>query len=160
MERCLDYIDEELHWGIDRFSRILLCNKIELLLNYCLRFYARQFILRHDIISEDIAKVTEKIDIYLRSGRAAATGLPGAQLVAQWAGHSEAYTSDMLHAETGHTTEEYVQKRRFEMAKQMLIGTESKVSEIAATLGFPSTPAFTMLFEKCTGCTPNEYRSH
>ena len=63
VERCLDYIDEELHWGIDRFSRILLCNKIELLLNYCLRFYARQFILRHDIISEDIAKVTEKIDI-------------------------------------------------------------------------------------------------
>lgn len=160
VERCLDYIDEELHWGIDRFSRILLCNKIELLLNYCLRFYARQFILRHDIISEDIAKVTEKIDIYLRSGRAAATGLPGAQLVAQWAGHSQAYTSDMLHAETGHTTEEYVQKRRFEMAKQMLIGTESKVSEIAATLGFPSTPAFTMLFEKCTGCTPNEYRNH
>ena len=159
VERCMDYIDEELHWGIDRFSRTLLCNKIELLLNYCLRFYTRQFILRHDICQEETRKLTDRIDNYLNSGRTAAEGLPTAALVARWAGHSKAYTADMLQAETGFATDDYVQKRRFDVAKQLLIGTAMPAGEIALRLGFPSEEAFAMLFERYAGCTPAAYRN-
>lgn len=159
-ERCIDFIDEELHWGIDRFSHTLLCNKIELLLNYCLRYYSRQFTLRHDMSLDDIRRLTRKLDEYLCSGRAATEGLPSPALVAQWAGHSEAYTQDMLRAETGHTTAEYVEKRRLDVAKQMLIGTATAISEIAARLAFPSAAAFSRLFERCAGCSPTDYRRH
>ncbi len=159
-ERCIDFIDEELHWGIDYFSHTLLCNKIELLLNYCLRYYSRQFTLRHDVSLDDITRLTRKLDEYLRSGRAAACGLPSPALVAQWAGHSEAYTSDMLRAETGHTTAEYIDKRRIDVAKQMLIGTATAIGEVAAILAFPSAAAFCRVFERCAGCSPAHYRRH
>lgn len=158
LERCIDFIDEELRWGIDRFSHTLLCNKIELLLNYCLRYYARQFILRHDMSLDDIQRLTARLDEYLLSGRAATEGLPRPALVAQWAGHSKAYTQDMLRTETGHTTAEYVERRRLDVAKQMLIGTATAISEIAAKLGYPSAAAFSRLFERCAGCSPTDYR--
>lgn len=158
VEQCFDYIDEELHWGVDRFSCSLLCNKIELLLNYCLRFYTRQFTLRHDMSRDIIDDVTRRIDEYLRSGRAAAGGLPREELVSRWAGHSEAYTSDMLRIETGFATADYVAMRRMAVAKQMLIGTERPVGEISATLGFSCETGFRRLFTRFAGCTPTEYR--
>lgn len=160
LERCIDFIDEELRWGIDRFSHTLLCNKIELLLNYCLRYYARQFTLRHDMSLDDIQRLTARLDEYLLSGRAATEGLPRPALVAQWADHSKAYTQDMLRTETGHTTAEYIEKRRIDVAKQMLIGTSATVGEIAAKLGYPSAAAFSRLFGRCAGCTPADYRRH
>lgn len=41
---CLKIIRMELEYGVDRHSKTLLVNHIELLLNYCMRFYERQFI--------------------------------------------------------------------------------------------------------------------
>jgi len=43
---CLSAIREELGHNVDRMSRRLLVTQIELLLDYCLRFYERQFITR------------------------------------------------------------------------------------------------------------------
>ena len=159
-ERCIDFIDEELRWGIDRFSHTLLCNKIELLLNYCLRYYARQFILRHDMSLDDIQRLTARLDEYLLSGRAVTEGLPRPALVAQLAGYSKAYTQDVLRSLNANTAAEYVEKRRLDVAKQMLIGTPAPVGEIAAKLGYPSAAAFSRLFERCAGCSPADYRRH
>lgn len=159
LERCTDFIDEELHWGIDRFSRTLLCNKIELLLNYCLRFYERQFILRHDINHDTISKISERIDNYLLSGCAATKGLPRPDAVAAWAGHSEPYTSDMLHNETGFTTAEYVEKRRMDVARHMLTCSSLSISDIAHRLGFACKSTFCRLFEQCNGCSAAQYRN-
>ena len=160
VERCLDYIDEELHWGIDSFSRPLLCNKIELLLNYCLRYYARQFTLRHDISERTIAAARRRLDDYLLSGRTAEQGLPGAAEMARWAGHSEAYTADMLRHETGCGICDFVQSRRLAAAKRMLLGTPMTVGEVASALGFGCEQAFRRLFTRLAGCTPAEYRHH
>ena len=154
----MDYIDEELHWGIDRFSRQMLCNKIELTLNYCRRFYERQFILRHDMSLDTIAKTKAAIDAYLRAGRAAAEGLPTEAMVADWAGHSAAYTSDMLRHETGFATADYVEARRWAVAKQMLLGTRLATAEISARLGFRCEATFRRTFTQLARCTPAEYR--
>lgn len=158
LERSVDYIDEELHWGIDRFSRQMLCNKIELTLNYCRRFYERQFILRHDMSLDTIAKTKAAIDAYLRAGRAAAEGLPTEAMVADWAGHSAAYTSDMLRHETGFATADYVEARRWAVAKQMLLGTRLATAEISARLGFRCKATFRRTFTQLARCTPAEYR--
>ncbi len=157
-DRCLDYIDEELHWGVDDFSCALLCNKIELLLNYCQRWHCRQLTLRHDLSQETVSRLTRRLDDYLRQGRAATEGLPKARLVAEWAQHSAAYTDDMLRHETGYSTDEYVAMRRMEVAKQTLLATHDTCAELAARLGFPGAAQFARLFTMATGCTPDDYR--
>lgn len=158
IQLCMDYIDEELHWGIDRFSCTLLCNKIELLLNYCSRFYGIQFILRHDLSEEVMAEVSRRADSYFMQGRAASEGMPTAALIARWAGHSEAYTADMVRQETGLEPAEFVAMRRLAVAKELLLGTPKATSEIAALLGFACESSFCRLFSRLTGCTPAEYR--
>ena len=45
----LSMIKQELQHPIDKHSRELIVSNIELLLNYCLRFYDRQFITREEI---------------------------------------------------------------------------------------------------------------
>ena len=158
LERCIDFIDEELRWGIDRFSHTLLCNKIELLLNYCLRYYARQFTLRHDMSLDDIQRLTARLDEYLLSGRAATEGLPRPALVAQWADHSKAYTQDMLRTETGHTTAEYIEKRRIDVAKNLLRRKDLPIQQVCFLSGFNDVPYFFRLFKRTVGITPKEYR--
>ena len=46
---CLNKIDQELDQLIDKHTRQLLHSNIELLLNYCTRFYDRQFITRTSV---------------------------------------------------------------------------------------------------------------
>ena len=51
---CLHNIRHELQHAIDRHSRTLVVNNIEMFLNYCVRFYDRQFITRSDVAGKDI----------------------------------------------------------------------------------------------------------
>ena len=58
----LAMIEQELHRAIDKHTRELIVSNIELLLNYCLRFYDRQFITREEINHSVIKKFIELLD--------------------------------------------------------------------------------------------------
>ena len=45
-----------------------------------------------------------------------------------------------------------------DMAKEMLLGTEKTVSQIADDLGFQYSQHFNRIFKKNVGQSPNEYR--
>lgn len=45
---CLENIEDELHHSIDTHSNTILSRHIELLLDYCSRYYERQFITREN----------------------------------------------------------------------------------------------------------------
>lgn len=158
VKRCLSCISDELCWGIDEYSKTIISNSIELLLNYCRRFYTRQFITRHNVNVEAIEALDKMVDHYFTSGQAAEKGLPTAGRFAPRLGMSAEYLNDMLRNETGKTVCEHVQLRRIQLAKELLVGTDRPVTDISALLGFSTPGCFATVFKKITGCTPGEYR--
>ena len=158
LEREMDGIDEELHWGIDPSSRSMLCLRINLLMCYIDRFYRRQFITRHEADRPLREQVDRRIDDFFRSGKARTSVLPSADSFARESGCSPAYFDDLLRSETGKNTAEYVACRRLRLAETWLAENSMPVDEVAAALGFPSGSAFCSLFRRLTGKAPETCR--
>lgn len=155
---CLFNIREELRHAIDCHSQTLISRYIELLLDYCSRFYERQFITREEA-NKDIMRQTETfLDQYILSGALCNGQLPSLGWCAGHFGLSSCYFTDLLKFETGKTFNEYLQFKRFECSKSLLLNHEYTPSQVAALLGYPNVQYFTGLFKKITGITPNEYR--
>lgn len=155
---CLCNMKEELRHPIDCHSKTLIARYIELLLDYCTRYYERQFITRCEANKRIIKKTDRLFDEYIRSGQLKSCVLPSATY---WAGllHvSPHYFNDLLKFETGRTPDEYFQQKRLEAAKEMLSDRKNTVGEIANTLGYSNVQYFSRLFKKITGIAPHEYR--
>lgn len=156
---CLSKIEQELHHAIDRHSRQLIAMNIELLLNYCLRFYERQFITR-EVVNKDILQRFEQlIDSYLADGSAERLGLPTVRYFADKICLSPNYFGDLIKKETGRSAQEYIQFKIIEAAKDIIVSTEQTMSEVAYSLGFAYPQHFGRAFKKQTGMTPVQYRS-
>lgn len=159
INHVIDDIERELKRGIDEYSATILSNNIELLLNYCLRFYHRQFIMRHDADNGEMDKFKAIVDSYMTSGNVRRNGMPcGAYRFTSQMGMSEAYLNDFVRNETGKNVAEYAQLRRIELAKQMIIAGKDSDKKIALTLGYANVDEFHRLFEKLTGLTTEGYR--
>ena len=152
-----DDIDEELHHAIDGHSRTLLSRLIELLLDYCARYYERQFITREDKNKRLLAHLGRWADDYIGAGRMAGGRMPAAADCAGLLGLSEAYFGDLLRFETGQNLAEYFQLRRLEMAKRLLQTGTHTPAQVARQLGFDSIARFNLVFQKYTGQAPSEY---
>lgn len=160
IDHIIDDIERELHRGIDEYSATILSNNIELLLNYCLRFYHRQFIMRHDADDSEFKRFKSLVDHYMTSGNVRRTGMPcGACRFTSQMDMSAAYLSDLVRNESGKSVTEYAQLRRIELAKQMIIAGKDSDAKIALMLGYANVGEFRKLFEKLTGVTTDEYRN-
>lgn len=160
IDHVLRDIDRELRRGIDQYSATILSGNIELLLNYCLRFYHRQFIMRHDADDSEFRRFASLLDDYMSSGRVRRSGMPcGACRFSSQMGMSAAYLADLVREETGKSVTGYAQLRRVELAKQMILANRSSDAKIALTLGYASAAEFQQLFYKLTGLTTDEYRA-
>lgn len=156
---CLDKIALELEHSIDRMSRRLIAINIELLLDYCLRFYERQFITREHVNSDILARFETLLTNYLDSGRAKQDGLPTVKWCATELCLSPNYFGDLIKKETGKTAQEHIQLRVIERAKMLMVSQHLSISQIAYELGFQYPQHFSRLFKKVVGVTPNAYRS-
>ncbi len=155
---CMNNIGVELEHAIDKHSRSLIVNNIELLLNYCMRFYERQFITRGNETHDTLARFERLLDEYFDGGMPEQSGLPTVKYFADKVCLSPNYFGDMVKKETGRTPQEHIQEKVIERAKEMMLGTDDTVSRIAYSLGFQYPQHFSRLFKKRVGCTPNEYR--
>ena len=155
---CLDNINYELQWGIDKFSATIISNKIELLLNYCCRFYERQFITRHDAFDETYDTLRNEIDDYMLNGKIHKMGMPCTCCFSRKLNLSSAYINDLIKHESGKDFPDYLQTRRIEIAKHMIIANNKSDAYIALALGFGGVQNFTKLFWQITGMTTEEYR--
>lgn len=155
---CLCDIGEELEHAIDCHSKILITRYIELLLDYCSRFYERQFITRNEANRVLLKKTNLLLDEYIRSGGLEKGVLPSAEYCAEILHLSPHYFNDLLKFETGKDLYEYCQFMRMEISKTMLLDKNNTVTEVAGRLGFPNVQTFCRLFKKLTGVAPNEYR--
>ncbi len=155
---CLENIKEELYHPIDTHTATILSHHIELMLDYCTRFYERQFITREDKNGTILMKFEELSHNYIISGKLQGSKQPLSEYFACSLNLSAAYFNDLLKFETGKTLKEYIQLKQLEIAKHMLLKTEKSPSVIAQQLGFTSVQYFSSLFKKLTRCTPNEYK--
>lgn len=154
----LNKIDQELQRYIDCHSKKIVSTYVELLLDYCTRFYERQFITRCEANKNIIERLDIIIDSYFETEKQQTHELLSAEYCADLLQLSSDYLCDMLKFETGKYFEEYVQFKRFEIAKKWLLDTDKAVNEISKELGFQSAQYFSRLFKKLTGFSPNDFR--
>ena len=152
-------IEEEYSQNLDSYSRDLILSNLELLLNYCNRFYGRQFLTRTHVNKDVVSRFESFLAKYFDSDRPQSEGLPTVKFCAKEMGYSSNYLSDMLKKETGKNTQEHIHFHLIEKAKNMLLGTEEPVSRIAYTLGFEYPQHFSKLFKSKTGMSPAAYRN-
>jgi AraC-like DNA-binding protein len=152
-------IENEFKKNLDVYSQDLIVTNIELLLNYCKRFYGRQFITRTNANKDVVVRFTEFIQSYFDSERPMHEGLPSVKYCARQMGYSTNYLSDLLKKETGKNTQEHIHFNLIEKAKTMLLGSQEPVSRIAYTLGFEYPQHFSKLFKNKTGMSPANYRA-
>lgn len=156
---CLDKISYELEHAIDAHSKTLIVSYLELFLNYCKRFYDRQFITR-SLPNKDVLSRFEKVvDDYFSTGMAIESGLPSVKYCADKLFISANYLGDLLRKETGKSAQEHIQLKMIDVAKEKLFDSGKSISEVAYELGFKHPQHFTRMFKKQVGVSPNEYRS-
>lgn len=155
---CVDLIKGEIAERIDNHSHSVIVSSIELLLNYSLRFYERQFNTRKAQHHDVVAQVDKLIKRYYEAGMFVESGVPSVQYLAEQVHLSAHYLSDLLKKETGRSAKEHVNDFVVEKAKNLLLGSNDSVSEIAFALGFNYPHYFSRLFKSKTGKTPKEYR--
>lgn len=155
---CLENIEEELHHAIDTHSGTILSRHIELLLDYCTRFYERQFVTREGRNKVVMERLEILLDAYIASGRLQCGELPSAEYCAEHLGLSVAYFCDLMKWETGKAPDEYFCFKRLEFSKKMLLQEGNTPLFVAQWLGFPNVQYFSLIFRKITGVAPNEYR--
>ena len=155
---CLKKIKLELLHPIDKLSKRLIARNIQLLLDYCMRFYNRQFVTRSDSNLDVLSKFESLLDEYFQGDKPQTVGIPTVRYFAEKVFLSPNYFGDLIKKETGKTPQEYIQGKIIDTAKEMLLGSEKTVSQIAYELGFQYSQHFNRIFKKNVGQSPNEYR--
>ena len=155
---CLEKIQLEIEHEIDKHSKKLIIMNIELLLDYCQRFYDRQFATR-ETINKDVLQQFEKfINEYFEDDKRINRKLPTVKYFADKICLSPNYFGDMIKKETGKSAKDYIQYVILEKAKSYILDTGYSMNEISSKLGFRYPQHFGRFFKKHMGETPSEFR--
>jgi AraC-like DNA-binding protein len=157
---CVDKIAREYNQSIDKHTQSVIVSTIELLLNYCSRFYDRQFYTRATVNADVVQRFEVLLKDYFSQGTLIESGLPAVTYFASKLNLSPSYLSDLLQKFTGKSTMEHIHLELVDKAKSLLWGTENSISEIAYGLGFEYPSHFTKIFKAKTGKSPSEYRNN
>ncbi|MCE7039065.1 AraC family transcriptional regulator [Dyadobacter sp. CY312] len=155
----LQNIEQEYQSNIDKFSQELIIAQIERLLIYSDRFYARQFITRKKSNHDLLTRFEQILNQYFESGKALENGIPSVKDLATELNISPNYLGTLLRLYTQQNTQQHIQSKLIEIAKERLTTTELSVSEIAYDLGFEHPQSFSKLFKTRTNQSPLEFRA-
>ena len=153
----LTMIEQELHRAIDKHTRELIVSNIELLLNYCLRFYDRQFITREEINHGVVIKFLTLLDEYMND-KAKYEGLPTVAYFADKCCLSNGYFGTLVKTETGRTAKDLINDRVLAKAKELLQSETITIMEVSQRIGFEYPQHFVRFFKSLTGKTPSQWR--
>lgn len=152
-------IQDELNSRIDDFSQDVMIAQVELLLNYCNRFYKRQFITRKAASNDLLQKMDEILDSYFKAENSLRQGIPTVISLAEKLNVSPSYLSDMLRSLTGKNAQQHIHIKIIEKGKELLTTSGLTVNEIAYLLGFEYPQSFSRLFKSKVGQSPVEFRA-
>jgi len=153
-------IESEFSNNIDAHSQILIISNLELLLNYCVRFYDRQFYTRTNLNQDISSQFKQFLRAYYEEEKQLEHGIPSVQYCGEALHLSPKYLSDLLRKETGQSTQDHIHSYVIEQAKNSLLNSKQSTSEIAYSLGFEYPQYFSKVFKKKTSMSPSEYRKH
>lgn len=156
---CFAKINYELEHAIDKHSKRLIVQNIELFLNYCMRFYDRQFITRDSAHKGLLERFEALLNDYFETDKPQTTGLPTVANCAKELSLSAGYFGDLIKKETGKTAQEYIQAKLIEVAKEKIQDPGKTVNQVAFELGFKYPQHFTRLFKQRVGRSPRDFRS-
>lgn len=159
IEDLLDKIIKEYSHNLDKHSQNLIISNIELLLDYCTRFYDRQFYTRSNLNLDYVSKFEKLLKRYYEKKDVLEKGIPNVKYLASQLNFSSSYLSDILKKETGKTAQEHIHLFIIEKAKNKLLSSKISISQIGYSLGFEYPQHFSNLFKSKTGLSPSEYRS-
>lgn len=154
----INSITSELEIAIDNFSQDVIVSYLEVLLNYCNRYYNRQFITRKAVNHDLLARMESLLTEYFDKEEPLRNGLPTVEYIAQHLSLSPRYLSDMLRALTGQNAQQHIHEKLVDKAKEYLLTTKMTISEIAYHLGFEHSQSFNKLFKRKTNTTPVGFR--
>ena len=156
IEVIIQNIQKEINERIDNFSQDVIVSNLELLLNYCNRFYNRQFITRKMATNDLLTNFETNLENYFSDN--SNLTLPTVEKLATNLNVSSSYLSDMLRSLTGQNTQQHIHDKLIDKAKEILTTTDLTVSEVAYQLGFEYPQSFSKLFKSKTDLTPLEYK--
>lgn len=156
---CFSKIKYELEHAVDKHSKKLIVTNIELFLNYCVRFYDRQFITRENSVKGILERFETLLNDFFSSDKPQTVGLPSVAYCAGELNLSPNYFGDLIKKETGKSAHEYIQLKLIDAAKERIFDANRSLSEIAFELGFKYPQHFSRVFKQYVGVTPLEYRS-
>ncbi len=159
IREIFEKIRTEIERPIDKHTKSIVASSLEVLMNYCQRFYDRQFVTR-DVLNKDILTRFEALlNDYFNLNIQQSEGLPTVKFCAKKLALSPNYMGDLIKRETGRSAQEHIQSLIIERAKLELSTSQKSVTEVAYSLGFEYPQYFFRQFKKHTGMTPNEYRT-
>lgn len=155
---CFSKIQYELEHAIDKHSKSLIVSNIETLLNYCIRFYDRQFITRENVHKGILERFENLLNEYFTTDKPQTIGLLSVAWCANELNLSAGYFGDLIKKETGKTAQDYIQAKLIDVGKERIFDHSKSISQIAYELGFKYPQHFARLFKQRVGQSPNEYR--
>jgi AraC-like DNA-binding protein len=159
INNCIQAIQNEYQQRIDNHSQRVIISSLELLLNYSLRYYERQFNTRTNQSRGVISQFEKSLKSYFKTNQHLENGIPNIQFFSEKSNLSQHYFSDLLKKETGRSPKDHINNFVIDTAKNLLLSSDQSVSEIAYGLGFNYPHYFTRLFKSKTGHTPVEFRN-
>jgi AraC-like DNA-binding protein len=159
LRNIVSALKEEIALNVDKYSQKLIVSNIELMLDYCTRYYDRQFYTRTNLNQDYVSKFERLIKDYYNAGKALETGIPNVGYFADKLNLSANYLGDLLRKETGKNTIEHIHLYIVKVAKQQLLNSNEAISQIAYDLGFEYPQHFSKLFKAKTGMSPANYRN-
>lgn len=149
-------IRDELQNRHDQLQNAIIIGYIELVLNFCQRFYNRQFITRKLENSDILMKFNSLLRDYFEEKIQLTLGIPTVQYCADKLCMSSNYFGDMIKRTTGDTASNYIRQYVIQRAKNELI-TGVSIGQVADELGFEYPQHLSRMFKRLTGMTPSDY---
>ncbi len=149
-------IQDELCKKTDELQNAILVGYIELMLNFCQRFYNRQFLTRKIENSDILVRFNHLLHDYFKDKLQLTLGLPTVQYCADKLCLSPNYFGDVIKKTTGDTASNHIRRFVIQLAKNGLAAGEN-VSQVSDRLGFEYPQHFSRMFKKQEGITPSEY---
>lgn len=147
---------DELHKRHDELQNAIIVGYIELVLNFCQRFYNRQFITRKLENSDILMKFDSLLRGYYEEKKQLQLGIPTVQYCADKLCMSSNYFGDLIKKTTGETASNYIRQYIIRQAKNELV-TGVPIAQVAYELGFEYPQHLSRMFKKQVGLTPSEY---
>jgi len=159
IQELVSKIEKEYQQNIDKHSQKLIISNIQLILDYCTRYYDRQFYVRTNLNKDVVTRFEQLLKSYFNEEKPVEGGIPTVRYCGTEMGMSPNYLSDLLKKETGRNAQEHIHYFVIDKAKTRLLNSTESISQIAYSLGFEYPQHFSKIFKAKTGMSPAEYRN-